>query len=190
MQSFECLSRGLDVCPLVEALKRNPELWDEITGREAFPNSPHKDTKSIFLRWCRGLELQSAFTEIPAFDYPAMGKLSEARELINQTLQKVNATELGRVLIVNLRVGGAITPHSDEGAYADYYERFHIALSCKPGNLFSCNGETVEMNPGELWWFNHKERHKAHNISGNDRIHMIIDCVAPTYRRERMAHAV
>lgn len=185
MHDFQCLSKGLDVSPLVEALNRNKALWTEITGRQDYEGSAHQDTSSIFLRWCKGLDINAAFTEIPAFNFPAMGKLAEAHELINYTLRRVSAAQLGRVLIVNLRQGGAIAPHADEGAYADHYERFHIALDSKPGNVFSTEHETVEMKTGELWWFNHKEKHQVQNLSGCDRLHMIIDCVAPMYRRER-----
>lgn len=185
MRNFECLSKGLDVCPLVEALGRHKALWNDITDRQTFPGSAHKDTTSIFLRWCKGLDINAAFTEIPAFNYPAMGELKEAHDLINYVIRRVGAKELGRIIIVNLKAGGFIEPHADEGAYADHYERFHIALNSEPGNLFTTEDETVEMATGELWWFNHKEQHQVLNVSGYDRIHMIIDCVAPMYRRER-----
>lgn len=190
MRSFELLSSGLDVEPLNEALKRQTELWDEVTGRQDYPGSAHKDTKAIFLRWCKGLDVQSAFTEIPAFNFPAMGKLKEAHNLINEITSRAGAKELGRILIVNLRSGGAITPHADEGVYADYYERFHLVLHSESGNIFKCDGEEVEMKTGELWWFNHKECHEVVNKSQSDRIHLIIDAVAPTFRRERLSHAV
>lgn len=190
MRSFELLSSGLDVEPLNEALKRQSGLWDEVTGRQDYPGSAHKDTKAIFLRWCKGLDVQSAFTEIPAFNFPAMGKLTEAHKLINQITSIVGAKELGRILIVSLCSGGVITPHADEGAYADYYERFHIVLKSEPGNIFYCDGEYVEMKIGELWWFNHKEKHHVVNHSETERIHVIVDCVAPNYRRERLSHAV
>lgn len=185
MRNFELLSTGLNVGPLSGALKRQPELWGEITGRQDHPASPHKDTECVFLRWCKNLDVQSVFTEIPAFDFPAMGKLREAHELINYTIRRVSALQLGRVLIVSLRPGGVITPHADEGAYADYYERFHIVLKSEYGNVFQCDEELVEMKTGELWCFNHKTEHTVRNLSDQPRLHMIIDAVAPKYRRER-----
>lgn len=185
MHNFECLRTGLVVYPLVRALSKQPELWNEISTRQDYPGSAHLDTESIFLRWCKGLDVEAAFTEIPAFDFPAMGKLPEARELINETLQLAGATELGRVLIVSLRAGGKILPHADEGAYADHYERFHIVLESEEGNIFNCGNESERMRPGELWCFNHKTKHEAWNHSANPRIHLIIDAVAPKYRKER-----
>lgn len=190
MRNFECLSTGLDVCPLMRAIARQSELFAQTTTRQDYPGSAHKDTSTIFLRWCKGLDVQAAFTEIPSFDFPAMGKLQEAHELINYTLRRVSATELGRVLIVSLHSGGVITPHADEGAYADHYERFHIVLASEGGVIFRADDESVEMRPGELWYFNHKAEHEVRNLSGHPRLHMIIDAVAPSYRQERMAHAV
>lgn len=190
MLNFQNLSAKLDVRPLLCSLERQPELWNEITGRQDYPGSAHGNTKSIFLRWCKGLDINSAFTEIPAFNFPAMGKLPEAHELINSVIQKAGGQELGRVLIVNLCPGGRILPHADEGAYADYYERFHIVLKSEDGNFFRCGKEITKMLPGEVWCFNHKERHEAINNSQSDRIHMIVDMVAPQFRQERISHAV
>lgn len=189
MRHFEHLSSGLDVKPLTEALARQPELWSEVTGRQEYPGSAHRQTKAIFLRWCKGLDIKSAFTEIPAFNFPAIGKLPEAHELINKTIHRVGALELGRVLIVSLQPGGVITPHADEGAYADHYERFHIALYSKDC-VFHCGGEMAEMKEGELWWFNHKLEHTVINISHEPRLHLIIDCVSPMFRESRLPKGV
>lgn len=176
--------------PLNEAVARQPDLWNEIQERQKFSGSPHGDTETIFLRWCKGLNLHSAFTEIPAFDCLAMGKLLEAHEHINYALSLASGQKLGRVLIVKLRPGGVITPHIDEGDYADHYERFHVVLKSQAGVLFTCGNEAVQMKAGEVWWFNHKEVHEVHNLSQSDRIHMMVDMVAPKFRRERMPLAV
>lgn len=185
MLNFECLDAGLDVAPLARALESQPELWDEITLRQDFEGSPHQDTKCILLRWCKGLSLDAAFTEIQAFDRPAMSALKEAHGLINHVLGKVAATELGRVLIASLKAGGKILPHADEGTYADHFERFHIVLESEDGNVFNCGNESTVMKPGELWCFNHKTKHEAWNFSQAPRTHLIIDAVAPQFRKER-----
>ena len=160
MTHFLRLATGLDVSKLMGELDAQPQLFDEITGRQDYPGSAHKDTKCVFLRWCKGLDVTSAFTEIPAFDFPAMGKLPAAHELINYSIHRANAQQLGRVLIAKLRPGGVITPHADEGAYADFYERFHVVLKSEDGNIFRCEDETVEMKTGDLWCFNHKSEHE------------------------------
>lgn len=192
-KNFARISSGVDVEPLLAAINAAPNLWNEITARQTTPGSPHKSTETIFLRWAESQTLDAVFNEIPAVDYPAMEKLPEARDLIMKLLSGVDGIELGRAIIVKLKPDGFITPHADEGAYADHFERFHICLSASRGNGFfvgtpEANAELVCMKPGEAWWFNHKMTHWVVNESSEDRIHLIIDCVAPTYRRER--HAV
>lgn len=192
MRNFELLAKGLSVSHVMRDLYLQPELFDEMTLRQDFEGSPHKDTKCVILRWCKSLDLNSAFTEIPAFNFPAMGKLPSVHELIQYTLHRVSASELGRVLIVSLCPSGRILPHADEGTYADYYERFHIALNSEEGSHFKCGDETVHMKTGELWYFNHKAEHEVSNLSSEPRVHLIIDALAPKFHRERVKvpHAV
>jgi membrane peptidoglycan carboxypeptidase len=44
------LFQGLNVEPLLQQLAAHPELWDEITVRQAYPGSAHADTQCIFVR--------------------------------------------------------------------------------------------------------------------------------------------
>lgn len=171
----------------MKAINSQPELWDEITTRQSYVGSAHKDTQTIFLRWCEGQTVDDAFTQIPAIDCPALQKLPEAQSFFEALKNKIGHVEIGRALIVSLKPGGYITPHIDEGAYADYYERFHFVLYSHKTNLFSCGDDTVEMEMGELWNFNHKNTHWVRNESNMHRVHLIIDAVSKDYRRERNA---
>lgn len=194
MEHFKRIANGIDVSHAVEDIRRHPELWRQITDRQNYAGSSHKDTETIFLRWCAGQSLVAAFTEIPAIDYPALGFLPKVFLLVYEALKLVKADRperIGRVIIARLKPGGFITPHIDEGAYADHYERFHVSLESDGGNAFMAGdpstgcGEFVHMRPGELWWFNHKTSHWVANGSDTPRTHLIIDAVAPKYRRER-----
>lgn len=192
MENFQRLAAGLDVAPLLEALCRQSELWSQIVARQLTPGSPHRDTETIFLRWSEKLSVDTVFTDLKAVDYPAFDKLPEARALVTQVLNTIEADALARVILVKLKPGGVITPHSDEGPYADCYERFHLAVTGNPACWFSVAlsahaAEQVCMQPGELWWFNHKREHVYVNSGDTDRIHLIVDCIAPKYRRERDA---
>ncbi len=76
--------------------------------------------------------------------------------------------------------------------YSDHFERFHLVLTSDQGNRFFVQNssgwlESYSMRAGEFFWFNHKEVHWAVNESKTPRMHMIIDCVAPQYRRERVS---
>ena len=190
--SFERLTTDLDVRPLLRSIESQPNLWREITARQDTPGSPHADTQAIFLRGPREQTLRAMFDDVEAIDYPALEKLPEARELIAACVAKAAGTKLARVIIAPLKPGGRVTPHADEGAYADTYERFHLVLQGDYGNMFhvdepsdSFYWQTVMMRPGELWWFNHKRTHWVENRSMRERIHLIVDMSAPNYFVER-----
>lgn len=188
--SFQQISKGLPVQDLIRAIQTRDSFWARRTERQDTPGSPHHDTETIFLRWANTQTILAAFTEIEAVDYPEYDFLPEARPLVNRCLDLVSASQLGRVILTKLHPGGFIDQHIDEGAYADHYERFHVPLTSEAGNHFTVLApsgviEDVHMKPGELWCFNHKRMHSVVNRSDEERIHLIIDAVAPAYRKER-----
>lgn len=180
MQNFNRLLTNINVGPMLDALDARPELWDEITVRQEAPGSPHHDTKCIWLRGPREITLDSVFNDLRSVDYLSMGELAEAvYPLVAPILRQLGSTNLGRVMIVALQPGGYIDPHEDQGKYAKAFSRFHLVLTSDQGNSFSCDGETVHMQPGELWWFNHRGQHEVRNDSTTPRIHIIFDAVVP-----------
>jgi quercetin dioxygenase-like cupin family protein len=182
---FKRVAEHINVVPLLKKLEQHPELWGEITARQEAPGSPHKDTEAIFLRWCEQQDAYSVFQDLQAVDYPAASLLMpEVGHVLLALLTMLGETaELGRVMIVKLKPGGHITPHVDEGLYADFYDRFHVCLSgeCE----FTVAGQTFTCRPGEGWWFNHKRKHEVRNNGSTDRIHMIVDVAVPAYRALR-----
>lgn len=193
LQNFKRLSAQLDVAPILLALEKNSHLFDQITARQTTPGSPHRDTKSIFLRWCKDQTVEAAFNDLIAVDYPALAELPEARPLIAEMMRLAGSPKIGRVLITSLEPGGMIEAHADEGIVADNFERFHLPLQSDEGNWFfsylpdSDSREVVHMKPGEVWWFNHKRWHEVENRSHRPRLHLIVDCIAPAFRKDRDA---
>jgi len=191
--SFLKISEGIDVQPLLNKLKSFPLLWGEITARQKTPGSAHAHTRAIFLRWAKELSIHATFNDLKAMNYPALKVLEdEAIPLIDKIFLEVEGIELGRVLIVDPKPFGVIQAHADEGAYADKYERFHLSMASDEGNEFFVQttpevGEFVHMKAGQLWWFDHKKTHWLINDSEHMRTHLIVDVVAPKYRRERQA---
>lgn len=180
MQNFNRLLTNINVGPMLDALDARPELWDEITVRQEAPGSPHHDTQCIWLRGPREITLDSVFNDLRSVDYLSMGELAESvYPLVAPILRQLGSTNLGRVLIVKLQPGGHIDAHEDQGKYAKSFSRFHLVLTSDQGNSFSCDGETVHMQPGELWWFNHRGQHEVRNDSATPRIHIIFDAVVP-----------
>jgi len=188
--AFSIISRALHIKPLLSAITSYPELWTQITARQYTVGSAHQDTETIFLRWAKLQTIEAVFKEIEAVDYPALNKLYPARALIAEAMRLTHSKELGRVIITKLKPNGFIDPHIDEGDYADHYERFHIPLQSEGDNSFFVehepgHAEVLNMKPGNLVWFNHKKRHWVMNASQTDRIHLIIDAVAPLFKVPR-----
>lgn len=183
MRNFDRIAEGLNPAPLLAALSVDAERWwSEITLRQTFPGSAHHATETIFLRApIPGPDLQS---EVESMDMPAAdGVMDAAMALIHALPLRI--AELGRLMVVRLKPGGYIDPHTDEGAYAENFSRFHIALQAENGNVFHCGQETAHMRTGEAWWFNHRVEHEVANLSANPRVHLIFDArVSSLYRKE------
>lgn len=191
MTNLQMIKNGFDVAPILQAIEKHSKLWQEKTFRQEYVGSAHRDTETIYLRWARRDTRQDIQETTVAINCEALHVLPEARLLILSALKAVRSCCMGRVIIVALRPGGIVKEHCDEGKYADHFERFHLCLSANDAEFFVRDQnneiESVKMGQGELWWFNHKRSHWAENKTDHPRIHMIIDAVAPDYRRARVA---
>jgi hypothetical protein len=184
LENFLRLSQGIDIIPLLLALRRRPEIWREDTYLRDYPQGPFAQIESVILRFPpRSVhETEEALKEHLAnfdqhenVDQPVYKQLPEARPLVMSLMHYVGGERLGRVMINKIKPGGRIFPHEDTQAHAEYYRRFHIVLESYPGSDFRCGTEHVHMAPGEAWWFNNKLEHEVVNNSAGDRIHMIVD---------------
>lgn len=188
-ENFKLLGTDLPVGPLLEALAEQEHLYEDIPSnlRNTYPGSAHFDTQSILLRWCFPFNERTAFNDLVAVDYPAVWFLcKQVAPVLNALVALTDSQHVGRVMVNRLRAHGEIAPHIDEGAYSDFYQRFHVCLDSDDGNTFFCGGESVQMKPGEAWWFNHKREHFVLNQSARARTHLLIDAIAPSFET---AHA-
>lgn len=176
--NFKRIATGIDPSAVLAEIGPLPYLWWITTLRQDFEGSPHRDTESVFLRGPATLD--KPLEELDCVDMRVIETLPATVELIGSLWRQLGIRELGWAMLVNLKAGGRITPHTDEGAYARYYARFHYVLTSTPQCRFTVGDETVHMAPGELWWFNHQIEHHVEN-DGPDRIHLIFDAAAPGY---------
>ncbi len=176
------LADNLNVAPMLAAI--SAPMWGEITARQDFAGSPHRDTRTIFLRG--PVNQANAQDDIECMAYPASQRPG-IREAFDDLLAEIplDLAELGRVMLVSLKPGGHITRHADEGAYAERFSRFHVALQSDDGNAFVSGGKAAHMRPGQCWWFDHQLPHEVFNNSARERIHLIFDArVSGLYQGE------
>lgn len=191
MERFKLIAENLDVAPLLTRILANEPLWAEHTDRQHYPGSAHKETETIYLRWATDKSVWGGFYCLESEDHVQtinkLGRL-ECSDLTQEAVKLItrgvpSGTDVGRVILTRMKPGGKIAEHTDEGPYADKYERFHVCLQGE--SILTCDGVHRKMVPGELWWFNHKLPHRVTNSLWGDRLHLIIDLVAPEYRKLR-----
>ncbi|KFN46738.1 aspartyl/asparaginyl beta-hydroxylase domain-containing protein [Arenimonas metalli] len=86
---------------------------------------------------------------------------------------------LQAVRLMRLHAGAEIHPHRDPGLGIEHgLARLHLPVRTHEAVGFLVDGERMPMQAGELWYFNADQVHEVHNRGVEDRIHLVIDCVA------------
>lgn len=177
MQNFLKIAEGVDVIPTLAALNRHADLWNENRLRTTHPDSPHTEVDDI---WCMfnqvDPENQAATIDaLQTYPYRAWNMLPHLRAVVLDVMRRVDGVQLGRVIISRMKPGAKIAPHIDQGAPAEFYHRYQLALQCRPGCQFIIEDEALQMRPGEVWQINNRRTHSVVNNSDADRIAVIID---------------
>lgn len=195
MRNFQKIAHGVNVSELLHAVQRQPALWNTERLRTTHPETPHAAVDDILLRFndlepykkqaAEGQEdtpvgeytpdAKNVLDEHESVNFPAWHALPQAHDLIFNLMRFARGQRLGRVLITRLAPGQRILPHSDGGSHAAYYDRYHLILQNKPGSIFRAGDETVQMEPGDVWWFDNAQVHEVINNSADDRLTMIVD---------------
>lgn len=178
LQNFR-LAMKISSFILGQALKEvqsHPELWNQNELRTKHQGTMHSDVDDIWLRFNKiNGNLPNILNDVEAIWYPPADVLRCIVGMIHTVFQMERGVRLGRCFLSRLRPGGRIRRHEDQGAYPAYYERYHVVLQGGPGNFFFCGNENIEMQSGEVWWFQNLVEHEVVNHMQQDRIHLIMD---------------
>jgi hypothetical protein len=170
------IGEGFNVKPLLWALRRNPQLWNEHRARTESPTSPHREVDDIWVRYAAP-ELVREPGPHESVWYPSSALLP-VQMLCKAVMARVGGERLGGVLITQIPPGATCHPHHDEGWHASYYEKFAIQVESAPGQAFCFEDGRLEAQPGDLYWFDNSVTHWVENPTGYNRITMII-CIKP-----------
>lgn len=171
----------VDVQPLIDALNQYPELWNLNTLRTTHDQSPHTQVQDIWIRFNEIAEdstRQSLLDDKESIWYGSASVLP-VREYIYRLAHDVFADRIGRIIITKMAPGTKIDPHVDMGGPATYYQRFHIAIQSKDGQVFKCGDEAFTPETGDVYAVNNSLEHSVENNSDVDRLTMIIDLRTP-----------
>jgi len=169
------IKSGFNVSYAQQELENNPKYWSELTFRQNFKDSPHVNTETIYLRGPESITPDTILHSIKAINLQIMQNLPNCVELAAEILRFMQPKEVGRIVIVNLKKNGTVSPHTDEGKYADYYKRFHLSIKTNKKVFHYSQNDYVIMKEGELWEYAHKFSHHTENHGDSDRWNMIFD---------------
>jgi len=150
------------------------------TWRQDHPASSHKDTQTMYLKMP---EIITEYAVFHSLDSQWVGN-SLFRHIAEDLLKRVRFSimnyfkfdyELGRVMLVKLNPWGHITPHTDEGTYAEHYERFHLPVVTNDTAFMRIGTDLINMRRGCVYKIAHRVEHECWNLNGGDRIHLIFD---------------
>jgi hypothetical protein len=70
---------------------------------------------------------------------------------------------VARVVLTRLGPDARTCLHTDNGAYYQARDRYHLVLSSTTGSRMMCGDEEVVMQEGELWWLDNRQCHSVTN---------------------------
>jgi aspartyl/asparaginyl beta-hydroxylase (cupin superfamily) len=175
VQYFKLIESGIDPRPWLVEIAGVDGAWAAATGRQQ-KIAVQREALAIPLRGLRKSAIgdrkrrdvhESRWTTT-SLQYPL------ARAFLERVARSLGS-ELSRAKIVCLPAGRRVYPHVDRGDYYRVRDRYHFVLRSTAGSWLKAGDESVRMREGELWWFDNKALHEAHNDGEQDRIHLIFD---------------
>ena len=178
MKNLHPIASGVNVRPLVDAIHRNPSVWNRHPQRTESPNSPHYEMDDIWLRYnditVVDVNSKEFHEQHDAVWYPAANLLPQAFPIIFDLMRKVEGEHLGGVLVTRIHPGKQCRPHIDEGWHAQYYDKYAVQLESAPGQTFHVEDEVLYATPGDVYMFDNSKLHWVLNNSNHDRMTMIV----------------
>src|SRR5580658_5400239 len=173
MKYFKLIRSRIDVAPLLEEVYSQEQAWLLNTSRQD-KIRVQRDTNTIFISGPVARPDLNV-NENQESSLTAVAKLfPKAVAFMTGVAQEMDS-QLSRATIVRLKPRSQVTRHIDAGSYYFIRNRFHLVLYSSAGSVLMSGGEQVRMQEGELWWFDNKQYHEAHNESDEWRIHYIFD---------------
>jgi len=113
---------------------------------------------------------------------PVLQQCPEIIAIFTQLQCTIKAARLMR-----LKAGAEIKPHRDHELSIEFGEaRLHVPIHTSDAVSFFVDNKKIPMCAGELWYFNADQIHEVYNYGSEDRINLVIDCVANEWLFEQI----
>ena len=164
-----------DFEPVKSELAVNRSAWHSQTGRQDRVGV-QAETNAIPLRGLRRSRIMGRRRrDVHESRYTTLAEQFPATISLLEYLAETLDGELGRAKFARLPPGAVVKPHADRGRYYKRRDRYHCVIESRGGSSLTAGGESVRMQPGEIWWFDNKAIHSARNDSDLPRTHLIFD---------------
>jgi hypothetical protein len=174
------LLKDLNVSEAQTELLNNPEVWKRIQIRQNIPNSAHSDTESVYIRGPADFSPEGLKNSLECMNSQfAKDNLPGCIQIVRQVVKLLKPSEIGRIIVANLKAGGSIKKHVDNGPYASQFDRYHIPIKTNDQVISYSPNDAVNMKEGELWLYPHQTEHWVENNGDTDRWHLVFDLRAP-----------
>ena len=113
---------------------------------------------------------------------PVLEQCPHIKSVFDQLQCPIKAARLMR-----LKAGAEIKPHRDNELSIEFGEaRLHVPIHTSADVSFIVDNKAIPMRAGELWYFNANLVHEVYNRVSEDRITLVIDCVANEWLCEQI----
>lgn len=180
MKYFKRIRTDIAVQPLLDSVRAVDAAWDIQTGRQEKVRV-QREARAIPLRGLRrSCLLGRARRDVQESRWTSGSRQFPVLRHVLETFAEDLEADLGRAKLVLLPAGRRVYPHIDRGRYYQLHDRYHLVLRSSNGSWLRAGDEEVRMREGELWWFDNRQVHEAHNDGTEDRIHLIFDLLPPS----------
>ena len=130
------------------------------------------------LKYKSAASVGNGFVNYEKNDAETLSKLKPILDNIVSDIKNFYGYEnlkLTNVIFTELRKGGIIPEHIDEGKMLTSNHRIHIPIISHPDVKFVLDHKDYYLEPGHGYEINNQIIHEVRNESDIDRVHMIID---------------
>jgi mannose-6-phosphate isomerase-like protein (cupin superfamily) len=182
MNNIKIIKTGINVSKILKQLDQYPEDWNgqkKVENTGSLLNRGYADLPVGVLQLVMGAvakaEDHAEDSELTV-KTPAYYHHTEMIAFLKRNFKKFD-----RCGFLSLAPGGEVGQHIDEGKYYQTRDRYHLAI--KGRYRYTVGGESYDVEPGTLLWFNNKLMHGTEVLGDDIRITFVFDVPHSKNRR-------
>ena len=182
MNNIKIIKTGINVSKILKQLHEYPEDWE---GQKKVDNTGSLISRGYADLPIGVLQLVMGAVTKPE-DFVGDSELSVQTPAYKHHTEMIaflkrNFKKFDRCGFLSLEPGGIVGQHIDEGTYYQTRDRYHLAIQGK--YRYTVGGESYDVEPGTLLWFNNKLMHGTEVLGDEVRVTFVFDIPHSKNRR-------